>query len=310
MKIDLNSGVFLQINGELGKYNSIPIETLITIAKDFQELIFTIAKQDLPEDEPLIIENFILELVDFKKGSAVPKFAFSQRVENTIGFNWQENRKSVNEKFEKLIQISSKDNYDELSSLYPEISKRIPIVNDLFKFANDFKDSPVSFVDYQEENKKIITLYNINRFKQSVKKVLVAEKKEFVPVQKEISEGVARVKIITWDGKTTKKIVDCYTQHNISLDYAPEVIISNNKTYVLKYPLRCLFEKENDFFVIQSEMLNIIGTGITREEAEKSFSEEFDFIYQRFNSLDDDELTNHNRLIKFILNQIVNKVER
>ncbi len=83
------------------------------------------------------------------------------------------------------------------------------LVSDLFKFANDFKDSPVSFVDYQEENKKIITLYNINRFRQSVKKELVAEKKELEPVQKKISEGVARIKITTWDGKITKKIVDC-----------------------------------------------------------------------------------------------------
>jgi len=309
MKIDLNSGVFLQIAGELGEYNSIPIDTLIKIAKDFQELILTIAKHDLPEDEPLIKENFIIELVDFKKGSAVPKFAFSQRIENTTGFNWQENRKSVNEKFEKLIQISSMDNYDELNNLYPEDSKRIPIVNDLYNFANDFKDSPVSFVDYHEEDKKFIPLYKINKFKNSVRKELIVENKINEPARIEINEGVAKVKITTTNGKTTKKIIDYYMQRNISLEYAPDVIIANNKTYILKYPLRCLFEKEDDFFVIQSEMLNIIGTGITEDEAEKSFSEEFDFVYQRFNNLGDDKLTNHNKLIKSIFNQIVKKVE-
>jgi hypothetical protein len=309
MKIDLDSGVYLQIKGELGKYNSIPVNSLVKIAQDFQKLIFTIAKYDLPEDEPLNIENFIIELVDFKKSSAVPKFAYSQRIENTTGINWQLHRKYVNEKFDKLIQISNNCNYSELRNLYPDPNKRIPIVCDLYDFANDFKDSPVSFVDYKEENKKVVTLYNINRFKQSVKKELVAEKKELESAQKEIHEGVAKVKLTTSDGKTTRKIVNCYTQHNISLEYAPEVIITKNKTYILKYPLRCLFEKEDDFFIIQSEMFNIIGTGITEDEAERSFSEEFDFIYQRYNSLDDTKLTNHNKLIKSILNQIVDKAE-
>ena len=309
MKIDLNAGVFLQIAGELGEYNSIPIDTLIKIAKDLQELIQTIAKYDLPEDEPLIKENYIIELVDFKKGSAIPQFAFSQRIENTVGFNWQENRKSVNEKFEKLIQISNLDKYEDLKKLYPEDSKRIPIVNNLYNFSNDFKNSPVSFVDYQEKDKKFIQLYKINKFKTSIKNDLLLEKKTIEPTRIEINEGVAKVKITNKNGKITNKILDLYTQDNISLEYAPKIIISNGKTYILKYPLRCLFEKEYDFFVIQSEMLNIIGTGTTEDEAEKSFSEEFDFVYQRFNSLGDNKLTNHNLLIKSIINQIVEKVE-
>ena len=201
------------------------------------------------------------------------------------------------------------DNYDELKNIYPEDSKRIPIVNSLYNFANDFKDSPVSFVDYNEEDKKFIPLYKINKFKNSQKKELIIQKKIIEPAKIEINEGVAKVKITTTNGITKKKILDYYMQRNISLEYAPEVIISNNKTYILKYPLRCLFEKDKGFFVIQSEMLSIIGTGITEDDAEKSFSEEFDFIYQRFNSLDDDALTNHNKLIKSILNQIVEKVE-
>ncbi|MDO9576706.1 MAG: hypothetical protein Q7J16_02350 [Candidatus Cloacimonadales bacterium] len=309
MRINLNSGVYLQIQGDLGKYNSIPIDTLIKISKNLQKLIFTIAKYDLPSDEPLIMENFIIELVGFEKGSAVPMFAYSPRTENTYGLNWQLHRVSVNEKFEKLIEISSLDNYNELKNLYPESSKRIPIVNDLYKFANDFNNSPVSIVDYQEEEKKFIPLYKINKFENSVKKELIKEEKIFESVSKEINEGVAKVEVTTANGKITKKIIDYYTQRNISLEYAPEVIVSKMCTYVLKYPLRCLFEKEDDFFVIQSEMLSIIGTGLTRDEAEESFSEEFDFIYRRFNSLDDEALTNHNKLIKSILNQIVDKIE-
>ncbi len=70
-----------------------------------------------------------------------------------------------------------------------------------------------------------------------------------------------------------------------SLEYAPQVIVIGNTKYILKYPLRCLFEKEDDYYIIQSEMLGVIGTGLTEDDAEKSFNEEFDFVYKRFNAL-------------------------
>jgi len=104
--------------------------------------------------------------------------------------------------------------------------------------------------------------------------------------------------------------LDYYSKSKFSLEYAPEIIITGQTKYILKYPLRCLFEKEDDYFVIQSEMLGIIGTGLTEDDAENSFAEEFDFVYKRFNSLSSKSLTNHNRLIKSILNQIVEKVEQ
>jgi predicted RNase H-like HicB family nuclease len=64
-------------------------------------------------------------------------------------------------------------------------------------------------------------------------------------------------------------------------------------------------EKEGDYYVIKSEMLGIIGTGLTEDEAEKSFTEEFDYIYKRLNSQEDESLSKRNRSIKDILNQIV-----
>ena len=100
-----------------------------------------------------------------------------------------------------------------------------------------------------------------------------------------------------------------YTKRDISLDFAPDIIITNKRKYYLNYPLRCLFEKEDNYYVIQSEMLGIIGTGDTEDEAEKAFYEEFDFIYQRYYSLEENQLTNNVRMIKTILNQLVKKVE-
>ena len=67
MKLDLNSGAFIQIGGELGKYNSLPIDILIKIAQDLQELVMTIAKYDLPSSDAINLDNFKIELVDFRK---------------------------------------------------------------------------------------------------------------------------------------------------------------------------------------------------------------------------------------------------
>jgi hypothetical protein len=99
-----------------------------------------------------------------------------------------------------------------------------------------------------------------------------------------------------------------YTGKEISLDFAPGQIPVEGRTYILTSPLRCLFEKEDDCFIIQSELLDIIGTGLTKEEAQNSFYQEFDYIYQTYNSLNDAQLTQRLISIKIILNQIVKTV--
>lgn len=309
MKIDFDKGAFIEIGGELGKYNSLPIDDLVKIAQDLQELLLTIAKFDLPSTESIDMKNFKIELVGFTKGSAVPKFAYTQRIENKTGLNWQIHRNAVNEKFEKIIEISNSGDYSKITELYPEPIKRNPIVENLYSFANDFGTAPVSFVDYDEESDKITPIFKINRFKPGVKKELISEIKEIEKSQLESDEAVAKVKITNKNGKITRKIINTYSK-KFSLEYAPVIIISGSTKYFLKFPLRCLFEKEDDYFVIQSEMLGIIGTGLTEDEAEISFGEEFDYIYDRFNSLESDSLTNHNQLIKSILNQIVEKIEK
>jgi len=309
VKIDLNNGAFIEIGGELGKYNSLPIDVLVKIAQHLQDLVLTLAKHDLPSTESIDLNNFKIELVGFKKGSAVPKFAFTPRSENKTGLHWQVHRNTVNEKFEKLVEISNTGDYSKLVELYPEPAKRNPIVENLYSFANGFGSAPVSFVDYDEVNEKSTPLYKLNRFKPAVKKDLIGEIKEVDDAVAETDEAVGKIKISKRGERTYRKIINTYSGTKFSLEYAPEVIVIGTRKYLLKYPLRCLFAKEDDFYVIQSEMLGIIGTGMTEDEAEESFSEEFDYMYQRLGSLDANALTNHNLLIKNIITQIVEKVE-
>jgi hypothetical protein len=120
---------------------------------------------------------------------------------------------------------------------------------------------------------------------------------------------VGKIKITKKDGKIHRRIMKTYSGNKFSLEYAPVVIVAGTVKYFFKYPLRCLLEKEDNYYIIQSEMLGIIGTGMTEDDAENSFAEEFDFMYHRLNSLEASSLTNHNLLIKNIISQIVEKVE-
>ncbi len=307
MKIDLEVGAFLQIEGELGKYNSIPIDKLVRIAEDFQNLILTIAKYDLPATESIDLNNFKIELVDFKKGSAVPKFAFTSRSENLSGLNWKVHRNIVNEKFEKLVEISNTGEYNKLVDLYPEPIKRNPIVENLYSFANGFDNSPANFVDYSADQKTPTKIYKINRFKQAIKKDLISEIVK--PADSEIGEAVGRIKVTKKGGKTHRRILTSYSSDKYSLEFAPEIIIHEGIKYLLNHPLRCRFQKEENIFIIESELLGIIGSGKTEDEAEIDFAEEFNFIYQRLNSLSPEEITRHNSIIKTFLNHIVKSVE-
>ena len=175
MKIDLNNGAFIEIGGELGQYNSLPIDMLIKIAQDLQELVFTLAKFDLPANEAVDLNNFKIELVGFMKGSAVPEFAYTQRAENKTGLFWQVHRNTVNEKFDRLVEISNSGDYGKIIELYPEPVKRNPIVENLYAFVNDFGNAPVSFVEYDEVKEKVTPIYKINRFKPAAKKELISE---------------------------------------------------------------------------------------------------------------------------------------
>jgi hypothetical protein len=214
---------------------------LVKIAQDLQELIFTLAKYDLPTNEAVDLNNFKIELVGFIKGSAVPKFAYTPRVENKTGLFWQEQRNTVNEKFEKLVAISNSGDYGKIIELYPEPIKRNPVVENLYAFANDFGDAPVSFVEYDEINEKITPIFKINPFKSAIKKTLTSELIEIVKTATESGEAVGKIKITKRDGKTHRKILATYSGNKFSLEYAPSVIMAGTVTYVLKYPLRCLF---------------------------------------------------------------------
>lgn len=80
------------------------------------------------------------------------------------------------------------------------------------------------------------------------------------------------------------------------------------KTYELNFSLRCQLEEDDGCISITSEMLDIIGTGKTENEAYQSFCQEFDFIYNRYNDLNDNQLTDRLLNIKKMINLTVKNI--
>ncbi|MCL2596276.1 MAG: hypothetical protein FWD66_01150 [Paludibacter sp.] len=301
--MDLKAGIALEIGGELGKNNSISANSLAEIAMSFQSLIHSLVKYDLPSNEPVDVSNFNLELFEFKSCCAVPAFRLRQ-TDAPFPFNYDSQVLTINERLDVLFSISDEGNYMSLMEIYPEPFKRNEITDSFYKFASSFKDSPVKI--YQ---KGILSdkTYKLKKFNEEIKKELITPIIDSV-VSKEEDMAVGTIKVIKRGNKIEKRVIDYYSKDKNQLSYSPQKIEYDNKIFSLNYPLRCLFEKENSYYVITNEQLDIIGTGMTDREAEINFNEEFVYLYDRLNSLSDDKLTKRLVSIKFIMNNLIKEI--
>lgn len=302
MHIDLETGISLKIEGTLGEYQTLPVDALIKISQSLQELVLSIAKNDIDASETIDLNNFKLELIDFTKSSSVPKFAFTNRKTTTVTGDTLKQRKEVNEKFNLILFIANTGDYYQLRDAYPKAKERNEIVEKVYDFTNSFKDSPVKIFGQTQDDS-----YKIHKFKTKVKKNLLVVIKE-EPKEKTAEKAFATVKITSTGNKERRKIQKVYKTANNSLSYSPKVMNINGKQYIFNYPLRCLFQEEEDFFVINNEQLGIIGTGMTQTEAEQNFNEEFDFLYTRLNSLSNDKIGKSLLNSKTIINLVVKQV--
>lgn len=306
MAIDLSKGFNLRVEGEIGKFNTLPIDHLVKLAENLQKFLQDIARYQLEVEGAIDTSNFKIELAGFKIGSAIPQFIFTPRVKGVTSGDVYEQRKFVNNKFNTYLEIADSGNYSEIKKIIPQAATRNIIVEDLYNFATTFGNSPVSVVEIKKG--KIIPLYKINRFKQEIKEKLITKISESELVKEEY-EAVAKVKVIKRGSEIKRETKDVfYTKHG-EPGYATDVINHNNTSYILAFPLRCKLEKEDKYFVIQSEMLDIVGTGKTIDDAETSFSEEFDFIYKRYKELPNSKLGERIKRIKTILDSLVSKIE-
>lgn len=307
MQNKINENINLQISGEIGQYNSLPIDYLVDISKKLQTLLQTIAKLNVSEFDTINLDNFKIELSGFKTGSAVPQYSFTNRIQNTLN-DVSIQRALVKDKFEELLEVADSGQYEQIKKLYPDGFRRNEIVDDLYNFTSSFGDSPVKIVNIFKEGieTKIVPIYNIKKFKKEQRDQLKVNLIENNTVS--IAENISykKVKTITkTNGHKSSKTLEEYSIKNAGLSYSPEVIICEGRVYELTCPLRCLLEKEDDFYTIVCELLDIVGTGLSIEEATESFAQDFDYIYKRYNQISNDNLSTRLQTIKTIINLIV-----
>lgn len=106
-------------------------------------------------------------------------------------------------------------------------------------------------------------------------------------------------------GKAKPKILELFEQIQNPV-FTFTKIEYGDKTYSLKYPIYCELIHEGDSYSLENKQLGIYAFGKTVDEAKLAFEEEFDYIFDRYNSLKNDELSTDVVTIKQFLNLIVN----
>lgn len=186
----------------------------------------------------------------------------------------------------------------------PVQRKRIfnPILNGLAKR----KDSKVLFgINGAKASKKFV-----EPLEQTLNEIIPPIEK-IKTITDKITKKIPAIVEITSDlnnkNYTAKpKVIDLFDEKQI-----PIISIFNikydNTFYELKYPLHCDYHNENDVLSLENNQIGIFVTGNTIQEVTEAFSEEFDYFYNRYNSLPEEQLNNDLKEIKTFLNLIVKK---
>lgn len=307
MKTDLKEGISIRIEGELGKFNTLPIDSLIRIATNLQNLITKIATHNLSTDSAIDIQNFKIELTAFSKGSAIPSFIFTPRLQQTISEDVIAQRDSVQSEFEELMRISNDSDFMQLKNLFPLPIVRNEMVEGLYNFTNSFGDSPASIVSVSKSG-EINPIFKINKLRPSIKEQLIVKIGKMATEEIQEEEGVASILIKRKGGKETSKIIDTYRSTVVNLSHKLNKIEFKGTTFNLYSPIFCTLNKEDGYFLLRNDLLDISASGLTIKDAEYEFSENFYYCYYRFNDLSDEKLSSNLVRVKAIINILVSSI--
>ena len=303
MALNFSDKVYLQIGGEIGKNNSLPLNYFAELAKNLQTLVDNLAALELPEDEGFDPKNFRLELTDFRAGSAVPAFSFTQNIQNVIGGDVDEQRAMISSKFEELMSIAATGEYGKLNELFPDSKKKTEITQSLYGFVNSLKTPKVAFGNFDKKG-SFKQDFKIKKFKKSLRDELIEVKKEPVEVETEYVYG--RIELTKSNGKERKTIKEMYRPETAKLAHVFTEIVATAQTYQLSAPFHCSLSKnEEDAILIESEMLNLSSAGKTVEEAIENFSEAFHGMFEQLNSTKYSDLTEKMRVVKTFFTVLV-----
>lgn len=296
--MDINEGMFVRVDGQMTVNNSIPIDALIKMATSLQKLIYDVAKNDINPDETISLDNFKLELCGFKGGSAVPQFKYNTVIQASV-YDITSQRKKVSEVVTKILNITESGKYGDLKDLYPSNEIRNTILKDMYDFTNSVGDAKLSIV-----KEDLTPIVSIHRLKKSAYDKYYTDIMESVALDDFTpSTKIGKIKV----GKKKNTIIEVYDDKK-SADYSPSALNYFGITYELKYPLRSKYDTLDGMILIENEMLGIYAYGQDDLEAEEMFSEEFHYLYTRYNELSNEQMDSGAIFIKQLINNIVQKV--
>lgn len=306
MQIDLKEGLDIHIEGEIAKNNSLPIDYFVKISTSLQNLILELANNTLA-GETVDPENFKIEISGFFKGSAIPRYEFSPKIQHVTIGDVSKQRDLVNSRLNDLLAISNEGKYTKIKDLYPNANSRNAVVESVYSFIGSFGTAPVAFGKYNPQSKTFKTSYKIKKFTSELRNSLLTDiLEEKATDDSEYMETAAKVKFkIDSKGKLSKpKIQKSFTTPNLKTAWIISEIKINNKEYHISN-LLAEFEKEDDFYILKSDLLGIMGTGESEEDAKQSFYEEFDYICSTYLALSDKKLSPKLLEVKKLLKLLV-----
>lgn len=299
--MDLKKGISIRIEGDKTRHNTLPLDVLLHLANNLQELIMEVAKSGLEDESIIKLDNFKIELSGFKGGSAVPQFAFTHEHQLAVGVDVEKQQQKVNDKLGKVLSISSNGDFKELNKEFPTPENRNAIVRSLHGFINSVGNAPMSIVDDNLQPEFKIQKFSKGAMKSLIVEIEDSEEKTVIPT------SIIKLAKIEETGKRgPKKIIKTYDK-KITPTFEPEIINCKDYQYELRYPLRSKISELDDKIIIEHELLGIYAYGDDIDEAEEMFADEFDYLYTRYNELDNSKLGEDVLFVKGFLNQIVNK---
>jgi hypothetical protein len=154
-------------------------------------------------------------------------------------------------------------------------------------------------------NRKFEKTKTLKPISQSNKLLLIPEKLAVVKEQEEFEIRIAQVEV----GKTSQKVkgapnlFDNTTQPSIVLNEIAN--FDNSINYKLKIGVIFLLLESDKMFYLENNMLGLYVSGDSLTSCKYALAEEFDYLYTRYNSLPDDQLTRDVLLIKLNINNLV-----
>jgi hypothetical protein len=302
MKANILEGVYIRVGGNAGKTNGLAWHILDNMFSHLQELIELLAKYELETDGSPHLEEFEIEIFDFKPGSAVPAFRIVPKAQQELIPIVTEQKLVVAKKFDELMSYANEGTYENYFSAQQLLDVRYEIAEELYGFILSAENSPISIVHPINGNGDYNEIYKIPKFTKQQSDYLLKPK-----VKRKHSEPEQLLGLIQRTGKR-KKIIDLYENKDTILSIAPLQVVVENKTYYLHTPLLCTVHKEEGNFIVENEMLDLYASGATIDEAEHDFYNEFDASYKLLNNLSNDELSDRLVRAKNMMNAYVKEI--